>query len=210
MKLIEYCLKTKIKWLLYLALTMLLVILQGLGEDVISLFRYEITMVQTGEWWRLLTGHFIHLSWSHLIFNLTGLWFLILLFYQIVNPVLLFTSVLLLSLGTSLSLMFFSPDVVWYLGLSGMLHGLYLMGAIAGYRNRPWPSIILLVAILVKLLWEQLYADAHAMELTIGGKVIYDAHLYGAITGLGLITVFIVISSLCSGDKKSFWIIRCK
>lgn len=194
--------ETKIRLLLYLSATILLVILQGLGKDVVSLFRYEKTMVNTGEWWRILTGHFIHLSWTHLTLNLVGLWCLGLIFYQIGNSVLLFTSVLLLSIGTSFGLMLFSPDVAWYVGLSGVLHGLLLMGAIVEYRIKRWPSIVLLTVILAKLLWEQFYADAHVMELTIGGKVIYDAHLYGAITGVGLITVFIFISSLFSENKR--------
>lgn len=180
----------KPSFLLTILFTLLMVILQGFGEVAISLFRYENTMIQTSEWWRLLSGHFIHLSWAHLMLNLTGLWLVFIIFFQFEKPVILLTSIIMLAIGISLELAIFSHDITWYVGLSGVLHGLIVIGAMKNYRFNPWIAISLLVGISAKLAWEQFFADAHAMELAIGGKVIYEAHLYGVITGIFIATFF--------------------
>lgn len=181
--------------------TGLLIILQGLGEGSIALLRYNNSIVQTGEWWRLITGNFIHLSWAHLMMNLAGLWILISMFHQIIKPIIL-PACLLLGLGVSLGLLFFNPDVTWYVGLSGILHGFVVMGLLVVFRSRSLLATISLVGITLKLLWEQFFADAYGMEATIGGKVIYDAHLYGAITGAIITASFILISLFYSLDKN--------
>lgn len=188
--------------LLAIFCTGMVVILQSFGEDAIALFRYENTMIKTGEWWRLLSGHFIHLGWTHLILNLAGMWLLVFIFHSLIKPVVLLASVLLLATGTSLGLLMFSPAVVWYIGLSGMLHGFITMGAMLIFRSKPWPAVFLLACVTVKLIWEQFFADANAIELAIGGKVIYDAHLYGAITGILIITISSLMLSVSHRLKE--------
>lgn len=182
--------------------TGLMLVLQGLGEDVTLLLRYENTMAHTGEWWRLFSGHFIHLGWVHLMFNLAGLWVLTFIFHQGMSPIMLLVSTLLLAVGTSLGLLVYSPDVAWYVGLSGVLHGFVVMGALAGCRSTPWSSIALLFGVTAKLIWEQFFVDVNVLEATIGGKVIYDAHLYGAVTGI-IIAIIYSVSLFFSSPEKS-------
>ena len=74
--------------------SVLFIILQSLGESSIVLLRYENSLVQTGEWWRLLTGNFIHLGWTHLMMNLAALWILVLIFHEIIKPVILLACLL--------------------------------------------------------------------------------------------------------------------
>ena len=185
----------KSSMLLVIVCTGVIVILQSFGLDAIELFRYENTIFKTGEWWRLLSGHFIHLGWAHLVLNLAGMWIIVFIFHPLVKPMSLLVTTLLLATGTSLGLLLFSSEVVWYIGLSGILHGFITMGAIVNFRSKTWLSILLLAFITTKLLWEQFFADSSTINVIISGKVIYNAHLYGAITGILIITIFNLIFS---------------
>jgi len=174
----------KTNFWLAIFITTLLITFQVFGENAITLFRYESNVAESGEWWRLLSGHFIHLGWAHLALNLAGLWTLLFIFNRIGSPIIGLISIILLALGISSGLLIFSPEITWYVGFSGVLHGLIVIGALTSFRYEPRTMILLLAGVSLKLLWEQFFANANAMESTIGGAVIYDAHLYGAITGV--------------------------
>jgi rhomboid family GlyGly-CTERM serine protease len=74
-----------------------------------------------------------------------------------------------------------SPAVEWYAGLSGLLHGAWAAGAVSGAARREPLALLLLVALLLKLAWEQLHG---ASLLVAGFPVVVDAHLYGAMGAL--------------------------
>lgn len=139
--------------------------------------RYERGAILDGEIYRLLTGQFLHLGGLHLALNLAGLG----LVWALVGANLRWQEWLLCCLVTMLSvgcgLLAFAPRVEWYVGLSGMLHGLLVAGALLGRRG-DW-LIVLLVAL--KLGWEQL-GGAPTSEW-LGGATIVEAHLYGAVGG---------------------------
>ncbi len=137
--------------------------------------RYSREGIENGEYWRLITAHFGHLSWNHLWLNALSL----LIIWELAEQSYSFGWILLCGFGISLGLWLFSPEVIWYVGLSGILHG--LLTAIAWQR---YP--ILLVLLIIKLGWEQLYGGLPATANLTGGAVIVDAHLYGAIIGIGL------------------------
>lgn len=144
------------------------------GGDAQSPWRYERSAILDGEWLRLLTGQFLHLGGAHLALNLAGL----ALVWWLVGPNaswrewLFCCGVTMLAVGGGL--LVFAPQVEWYVGLSGLLHGLLAAGALLGRRGDWW--ILLLVAI--KLGWEH-WAGPSAGEW-LGGATIIQAHLYGA------------------------------
>src|SRR5262245_13977247 len=56
------------------ALVTVLILAAALGGDAIRMeLRYERAAVFRGELWRLVTGHIVHLGWSHTLLNLAGL-----------------------------------------------------------------------------------------------------------------------------------------
>ena len=63
--------------LLILALSLLLVWTQSL--DVNS-WAYNRDAIANGEYWRLITGHFIHLNNMHLLLNMLGVGLVLMLF----------------------------------------------------------------------------------------------------------------------------------
>lgn len=147
------------------------------GGSPESPLRYERDAVLDGEIHRLFTGQFLHLGGLHLALNLAGLG----LVWGLVGANAHWREWLLCCLVTMLAvgcgLLAFAPRVEWYVGLSGMLHGLLVSGALLGRRG-DW-LIFLLVAL--KLGWEQ-WAGPPAGEW-LGGATIVEAHLYGAVGG---------------------------
>ena len=73
------------------------------------------------------------------------------------------------------------PSLQWYVGASGLLHGVMAAGTLQLLRLRDrlaWPTLALFLA---KLTWEQLQGP---LPLESNGPVVVNAHLYGAAGGL--------------------------
>jgi rhomboid family GlyGly-CTERM serine protease len=160
-----------------------------LGMPVTSEWlRLEPGMVSEGQIWRLLSGHLVHLSWGHFLMNALALLAICGLFSSWMIPRTFLWWMAASACSTGLGLLWLEPQLGWYVGLSGVLHGLLIAGSIheavearsAGERAM---GIALLVAIISKLAWEQAYGPLPGSEAAAGGRVIVDAHLYGALGG---------------------------
>ena len=88
------------------------------------------------------------------------------------------------SLGTSALLLWLNPELRWYVGLSGVLHGLFLYGALREIRFYPASGYVLLAVLLAKLSWEFFNGALPGSEDMAGGRVLTEAHLLGAIGGI--------------------------
>ena len=151
------------------------------GEAWRAAWRYERTALAAGEWWRLFSAHFVHLDARHLVFNLAGLALLWVLFARSWRPLQWLPIALLSVLGIDAGLWWLSPRVVWYVGASGVLHGLWAAGAAGEWRRRAplyWlPALLLAVKLLVEQ-WRGASVVAGDMP------VVLMAHVYGAAGGL--------------------------
>jgi rhomboid family GlyGly-CTERM serine protease len=167
-------------WALPLAIIVAAAVLQ-LAGDVPSL-RYE-----RGAWlaepWRLLTAHLVHLGWIHLALNMAALLITWSLLGRAISAGGWCAVIVTCAVAVSLGLAWFSPAVAWYVGFSGILHGMLVAGAFAGLRRMRLMSSILLALLLAKLGFEQFVSGSDVTAMLIGGDVIVDAHLYGAIAG---------------------------
>jgi rhomboid family GlyGly-CTERM serine protease len=153
------------------------------GDSGRELLRFDRGSIAAGELWRLLSGHFVHLGVSHTLLNLAGLllvWFLVGRAWTWPQwLVVLAASVAAIDLG----LWFGAPQLQWYVGLSGLLHGMLAAGIVAGIPDRNVEALILAMVVTGKLAWEQFAGPLPGSEATSGGAVIVDAHLYGVIGG---------------------------
>jgi len=169
-------------WLPGLAIS-IAVLLALTGDWGRELLRYDRLAISGGELWRLISGHFVHLGWSHIALNAVGL---VLISYLIASR---FSSIqwllisLLIIMGIDLGFWILEPQLAWYVGLSGVLHGLLAAGVASGMRNRHFDSWIIGGLLLIKLIYEQLVGPIPGSEGTSGGDVVVAAHLYGAIAG---------------------------
>ena len=157
------------------------------GDSVQKLLQYDRDAILYGEIWRLLTGNFLHLGSMHLLLNLAGLVLIWMFFGARFNHAQWIVIVLVTSLATGAGLLVFTPSVGWYVGLSGALHGYFVAGCMAEIRLKLREGWWLLIAITLKLAWEQSHGAMPGTASLAGGEVIVDAHLFGAISGLAAI-----------------------
>lgn len=153
------------------------------GDSTASLLQFEREAINNGAVWRLLTGNFVHLGWSHALLNLAGLALVWLLFNPHFSQTAWFIIFVCSLLGTTLGLFLFNPELSWYVGLSGCLHGLFIAGCIAEIKIKNRFGYVLLTIFILKILWEQFQGPLPGTSDAAGGNVIVDAHLYGALAG---------------------------
>ncbi|ROH89725.1 rhombosortase [Stagnimonas aquatica] len=185
------------------------------GEPWINALRYDRVAIAGGEWWRLLTGNLVHLPgntivWEgfrfhgpwHLFLNELGVLVLVLLCPERLSAAVWARRVILLGLGMSAGLYFYAPDLRWYVGLSGVMHGLFLLGLMPQALKKDIVALGCILYLLGKLGYE-LYAGAPVSdEHAIGGKVALDSHLWGAISGL---VYGLVFRSFWKPERWAFW-----
>ncbi len=162
----------------------LLIALQFLPADWHRALWFDRAAIDHGQWWRLLTGNLVHLGWRHLALNVAALVIGIWVFYPARTPIAWAIAQTLCALVSSLGLYFFSPDILWCVGMSGALHGLLMIGAIDWIRQGDRTGWLLLAAWTGKLIWEQTHGALPFSTETVGSTVVVDAHLWGAIGGL--------------------------
>ena len=165
---------------------------------------WQRQLIRNGQWWRLLTGNFIHLGWPHLFMDLAGLgmiWLLLGASLKIWQWLLaLLTSALCVGVGLYL----FVPGIRWYLGLSGALHGLYVAGIGGHRREHPVESAVLLFLIIAKLTLECLGGPMPGSDILAGGQVVTQAHLLGALGGLAFAALFLATTEWLKGGWSIF------
>lgn len=144
------------------------------------------------QFWRLWTGHWVHVGWMHYFLNMLA--FICLPFIFPRASVWHFTALLLaLPPLISLSFYYFLPDINAYAGLSGVLHGAYTAVACVHlmYRRERNFAAFVLFLILSKLLWENTVGSMGTAQL-IGSPVLVEAHLLGVIWGIGIAAVYLL------------------
>lgn len=146
--------------------------------------RYDRQAILDGEVWRLLSGNLVHLGWSHLWLNAFGLLLVWLLFGPLLPSSVWLLQAAWASLAVGLGLLWFDPGLHWYVGLSGTLHGLFVVGVLEESRTDKGFAVLVFAVFVAKLAWEQAYGPMPGSEHTAGGPVVVNAHLYGTFGGL--------------------------
>lgn len=154
------------------------------AERLVTL-AYVRTAIADGQWWRLLSGHFVHFTLYHAVMNAIGL--------LLVNAVLLYRQTLFLLLSVnlflpvfiSLGLWWFYQDIDQYRGYSGVLYGLIAAGLILEWKTNKGLYGIALVLVAAKIAYEQLPTyDVNYLVAEIGVPVAIEAHLLGFLGGV--------------------------
>jgi len=160
------------------------------GDPGRELLQYDRIAIADGELWRLVSGHFVHLGRSHYVLNAIAM----LLVWLAVGEFLTRRQWIIVTAaciaGVNAGLWFLNPGIVWYVGMSGFLHGLLVAGIVRGYQFLPREAVLGGMVVLTKIVYEQMLGPMPGSEQSAGGDVVVDSHLYGALAGLAVAAVF--------------------
>jgi rhomboid family GlyGly-CTERM serine protease len=161
------------------------------GDAVRHALSYDRSAIAAGEWWRVITAHFVHLDPEHAGLNVLGVVLMWALFARDYPPLQWLAIYLVSAACVSAGLWFFAPGIEWYVGSSGALHGVMVAGTLAHLVRRDLDGWILAAFIIGKLSYEQIVGQ---MPFAAASNTIVDAHLYGAVGGLlaGLALLFVL------------------
>ena len=177
-------------WRLPAALAVIAIVAAVGGEDAALALRYQRQAIFDSQLWRIATGNLVHLGWEHLAMNVAGLMLIWALLKDVYSELTWIAIVALSGLGVSLGLLMLNPEVQWYVGLSGLLHGVFIAGVIGNLRRGEWRESLLLAGVVAKLAFEQFAGPVPGSAEFAKGPVVVDSHLYGAIAGAVCAAVF--------------------
>lgn len=138
--------------------------------------------------WRLLTGHFVHISWLHAVLNCVALLLLERLFEGRLKRTEQWIVLGAAPLAISLVFWIALPELAWYRGLSGTLHAFYFAGCVlwlataAGHAR--WLPGAALAGGVIKVLLEQPWDATFPFQQWLDAAVVPQAHLFGALLGV--------------------------
>lgn len=178
------------QWGIPLTLALVAILVAASGQDATLALRYQRPSIIDGQLWRIVTGNLVHLGWQHLVMNVIGLMLIWALLKDVYSQLPWIAIISISGLGVSLGLLTLTPEIHWYVGLSGLLHGMFLAGVIGNLRRREWRDALLLAAVVAKLAYEQIAGAVPGSAEFANGPVVVDAHLYGAIAGALCAAVF--------------------
>jgi rhomboid family GlyGly-CTERM serine protease len=166
-------------WAPIVALLAICLVLAFGGDEWRRLGRYDRVALEGGEYWRLVSGHLVHLSWAHLWPNLAALAVIGALFQDTFRASDWMLAAIVSATAIDAGLYLLDPELQWYVGLSGVLHGFVAAGAVEWILRRQTIGWVLAIGLVGKLVYEQTIG-AMPFSTGLGGDVIVAAHLYGA------------------------------
>jgi rhomboid family GlyGly-CTERM serine protease len=185
------------------------------GEPWIEFLRFDRAAIGAGEWYRLFTANLVHLpgntvEWNgwrfhgpwHLFLNTLGVLVLVLLCPERLPLAVWLRRTVFLFLGMSLGLYFFAPSLSWYVGLSGAMHGFFVLGLVPQVVKKDIVALGCVVYLLGKLGYELVAGAPVSDELAIGGKVALESHLWGSISGIAYGLIF---QTFWKPERWAFW-----
>ena len=190
--------------------------LQLMGKGVAQALSFDRTLILQGEYWRILSAHFVHISWAHLGPNLVAATLIAGIYAIPQHPRrihFLVIDIALLGSSTGMALLWMNPSIAWFLGFSGIAHGLILT---ALWRCFGLHQYLLVATILVaaKLYWD-IYLSMPSRTVTNSAAestnipaysfdVIYEAHEYSFLGAILIIVVSGAAAHLVCAATKCF------
>ena len=143
---------------------------------------YPAAVLQNGEWWRIVTGAFLHGGLLHIGVNMLSLWFLGRFIEYAVGPWRMLFIYFVSLVAAGLGVVYFSAPTVPTVGASGAIFGLFGALFAIGFRlGRPG----------MELVKANLGILALNLIITFSVRVIsWQAHVFGLLAGF-LITLAI-------------------
>ncbi|CAG9297152.1 rhomboid family GlyGly-CTERM serine protease [Celerinatantimonas diazotrophica] len=165
----------------------------------VNVLSWNKLAIEHGQWWRLATGVLVHANWLHCAINLIALAVITLLYAKLFSPWQWLTLIIALITISNTALLYFS-HLSDYVGLSGLLHGLFVYALLKQFPRHKIESSLLLVATAIKLTLEYFHPAGLGDQKLLGMPVATAVHRTFVIVAIGL---FILIK-LAYAIKASF------
>ncbi|NQZ49437.1 MAG: rhombosortase [Moritella sp.] len=182
------------RWLNWFFLGLLCLIIYAISAENITVLDYNRESIINGEYWRLISGNFNHTNIYHLLLNLGALAVIGGLHYRYYNSAAYTSLILLLSIGVGVGILWLSPSTHLYVGLSGILHGIIIVGAVIDVTKKYYSGYVLMIGTVLKVINEQLFNSPVEISQLIEAKVLTEAHLYGLVTGLIIAPLYVYLN----------------
>jgi rhomboid family GlyGly-CTERM serine protease len=148
---------------------------------------YDREAILAGEWWRMFTGHWVHLSTAHAGFDVAAL-SIAGMIIESQRRAVLARLVLISPWIISSALLFLEPHVNTYFGLSGIAMATVIwLGVDGALETGPWKWCCwgVLAAAMAKIVFEMLTGQAAFVEVNNPDvRVSVTSHVAGALVGL--------------------------
>lgn len=146
---------------------------------------YDRAAIAGGEWWRLLSGHWLHGDGGHLGWNLAAL-LLLGTMVERCSRSLLIAGLLFGSLGVDAMLWWVTPGLTHYCGLSGVLNALLLPALAALWRADGNGPLWLIGGLSIGKILVEMTSGNALFTHTLWASV-PESHLAGWLAGLLLV-----------------------
>ena len=180
------------------ALTLFMIALYLMRAHALDGLILDRIALSYGEFWRVLTGHFVHFNFDHLFWDLTA--FIIFgMVIELMHPKHLIPSLLLSCAAVSMWVVFGQNEIFAYAGLSGALNGMLVVATYIQWRkteNQIFPYIIL--ATIGKIIYELITNKTVFAQMAV--DALPQAHFVGLCAGILYVFVWkasCIFSSKC-------------
>lgn len=169
----------------FLAIALLMLALQAGGATVGDALRYDRAAITSGEIWRLVSGHFVHLTWTHCLLNVGGLVAL-----AAILPASLRAWRCCVVLAAPIGLMLFAalPGLQYYAGFSGINYGLAVLALLPRARGEAIAAVVL-ATLVGRAVWQWFGGVNTDAVAWLGAPPLAAAHLAGLVVGALMLCV---------------------
>lgn len=168
--------------------TLVLVFVAGLlhftvwRDSAVELLQYSRSALAERELWRLLSGHLVHFSWTHLASDSAAFCLLGMLVERQEGRATFAVLLSVLALGTSIALWFCVPDLAYYGGISALNYGLLTWMCLTQRKRLGaswrWMPVLLPLLLLAHVGW-QYHSETSLLVTALPRfvRVAWQAHL---------------------------------
>jgi rhomboid family GlyGly-CTERM serine protease len=157
-------------------------------QRYLEVLEFDRQQVLSGEVWRIWTGHLVHTNIPHFSLNSVAAVIIYFTFLTRIKVGELLLHSFLFTTAISVTLLYIYPSVVWYNGLSGLLHALVACFSVRLARDEDKVFWAGFVFVWIKVLVEAVLAHSGHENFVGAMRMITEAHLIG--TFFGAVTAF--------------------
>lgn len=164
-------------------LLVIFIILMGFPQSWRNQLYFHLEHFTQGEYWRFLSGHFVHYSWLHCLSNVIGLLLLMSIFNNTYKKLNWWLATLFVATFISSALLFQSSQLNWYMGFSGVLAGLFTYAAVKTYQEHVRLSLVIIISLSMYVFLKLQEGELVRSYIISEVKASSYAHAYGLLAG---------------------------